>query len=304
MVPKMTYKTPLCSCIICRKLQSASGIGSHFLSHTPGVSARMSKNGKLGAIASTKVSKEKKIKDIELYLENPKLCTQCNEIIDYTHQKNTFCSRSCSAIFSNNRRTINGFKQSEKQKLAATNSGKLNYWKTRPKYTLISFCSVCSKCFPGTRKTCSTECRSTIFSNTAKNNPQMGGNKNTRAYGWYESPIAGKIWLESSYELKVAQELDLNSVLWNRPKYLPYGEKKYYADFYLVDYDVYLDPKNDYLITQDMSKINCVQEVNHVRIVVLNKNQLTWFSISKLIMEPRAEIESATNSLQNYCSTS
>jgi len=41
-------------------------------------------------------------------------------------------------------------------------------------------------------------------------------------------------------------------ILWVRPKSLPYeidGKKrKYFPDFLLVDYGIYLDPKNDFLI--------------------------------------------------------
>jgi len=76
----------------------------------------------------------------------------------------------------------------------------------------------------------------------------MGGNKNTRAYGWYVSPFAGKIWLESSYEHKVAVELDTNLIKWKRPSYLVWkdGEgktRKYFPDFYLEDYNVYHRPE-------------------------------------------------------------
>ena len=125
-----------------------------------------------------------------------------------------------------------------------------------------------------------------IFSDTAKANG-LGGNKNTRAYGWYESPLAGRVWLESSYEYRVAKELDDHNITWVRPKYLPYTlnnkSKKYFPDFYLVEQDVYLDPKNDYLITQDARKIQQVIRENNVRVLILNKYQLQWDSIKNLI---------------------
>ncbi len=65
--------------------------------------------------------------------------------------------------------------------------------------------------------------------------------------------------------------------------YLPYtsGDKqrKYFADFYLEDYDVYLDPKNDFLIPGDTIKINMVSEQTGKKIIILDKNQLSWDSI-------------------------
>lgn len=49
--------------------------------------------------------------------------------------------------------------------------------------------------------------------------------------------------------------------------------------FYLEDYDVYLDPKNDFLIPGDTIKINMVSEQTGKKIIILDKNQLSWDSI-------------------------
>ena len=91
--------------------------------------------------------------------------------------------------------------------------------------------------------------------------------------------------LHSKFEEKVAIELDFFDVKWNRPKNgLIWHDKnenkhRYYADFYLTDYDVYLDPKNDYLIKKDKFKIDKVTKENLVRILILNSNELSWKSI-------------------------
>lgn len=55
--------------------------------------------------------------------------------------------------------------------------------------------------------------------------------------------------------------------------------------------DVYLDPKNDFLIEninpgtgiKDIDKIHLVESQNNIRCIILNKNQLTWDEIHKLI---------------------
>lgn len=103
---------------------------------------------------------------------------------------------------------------------------------------------------------------------------------------------------QSSYELTVAKNLDENSVKWQQATKLPYtdttGKLHYYtADLYLPDYDVYLDPKNNYLIEnnnpyfgyKDIDKIKWVMEQNNVKIIVLDKDHLSWDMIYKLIME-------------------
>lgn len=102
--------------------------------------------------------------------------------------------------------------------------------------------------------------------------------------------------LDSTYELEVAKSLDENSIEWTRPKYLIWqddsGRKhRYYPDFYLPKYNVYLDPKNDFLINNatkrfgitDVEKISKVSEQNNVKIVILDKNNLNWQNIKNLL---------------------
>lgn len=101
---------------------------------------------------------------------------------------------------------------------------------------------------------------------------------------------------QSSFEVTVAKNLDMCNIRWVQPKRLSYiandGKQHHYtADFYLPDYDVYLDPKNDYLIENinptlgysDVEKIHWVMEQNNVKIIVLNKNELEWSAVKNKI---------------------
>lgn len=113
----------------------------------------------------------------------------------------------------------------------------------------------------------------------------------------YKSIITYKgLKLDSSYELQLAQDLDANGIAWIRPSRFTYldikGEKHtYLPDFYLPDYDLYLDPKNDFLIEninpwsgyKDLDKIRWVEEQNNIRVIVLDKNTLSWSKIRDLI---------------------
>ena len=102
--------------------------------------------------------------------------------------------------------------------------------------------------------------------------------------------------LDSSYEVEVAKSLDDNNITWTRPERIPYhyadGSLHYYTpDFYLPDYDVYLDPKNDYLIEHvneftgmtDVEKIQRVMNEHNIKIIILDKNSLIWNKIKELI---------------------
>lgn len=121
-----------------------------------------------------------------------------------------------------------------------------------------------------------------------------------RGLGGFNMRNSGVVYngikLDSSYEVEVAKSLDEHLVQWVRPKRIPYhytdGSLHYYTpDFYLPDYDVYLDPKNDYLIEHvneftgmtDVEKIQRVMNEHDIKIIILDKNSLTWNKIKELI---------------------
>lgn len=148
----------------------------------------------------------------------------------------------------------------------------------------------------------SKEARDKISLMMKLNNPaKRTENREARRKMLNEHPIGGfhtsrtfeynGIKLDSSYEVTFAQDLDKNNIKWERPKPLLYKlngvDHRYYPDFYLPEYDVYVDTKNDYLINRvnpkfgitDVEKINLVMEQNKVKIYILDKNNLMWSSL-------------------------
>jgi hypothetical protein len=102
-------------------------------------------------------------------------------------------------------------------------------------------------------------------------------NKGTRYKG---------IWFDSKWEVRVAESLDENNIAWERPAIgfiWSDAGKKYYPDFYLPEYNVYLDPKNDYLIKTDSVKIVEAQKRNNIKVIILTKFQLNWETIKTLM---------------------
>ena len=104
------------------------------------------------------------------------------------------------------------------------------------------------------------------------------------------------VYLGSTYELQVAKSLDSNKVKWTKSKRFEYVDifgktRKYEPDFFLPQYNIYLDPKNDFLINninpslgfKDSEKIKLVERKHNIKVVILNKNQLNWVDIVKLI---------------------
>lgn len=118
------------------------------------------------------------------------------------------------------------------------------------------------------------------------------GGFNMRKAGIYYNGIK----LDSSYELILAEDLDKNNIEWDRPGSFPYclnGKvHQYTPDFYLPDYDIYLDPKNDFLINNinpnlgfsDIDKIKEVEKENNIKILILDKTQLSWNCIKEMLL--------------------
>ena len=88
--------------------------------------------------------------------------------------------------------------------------------------------------------------------------------------------------LQSTYELRCSEILNELGIRWKRPKALKYDGKNYFADFYLPDYDIWLDPKNDFKAKGDEEKIRKVIEQNNVKLFFLLYSQLTKEYIRRL----------------------
>lgn len=86
------------------------------------------------------------------------------------------------------------------------------------------------------------------------------------------------VYLQSSYETRMAEILERLDIEWSRPDPLSWvddnGEHhRYYPDFKIGS--IYLDTKNDYLIRKDASKINAVRTQNSVKLLVVSKDEIT-----------------------------
>lgn len=92
-----------------------------------------------------------------------------------------------------------------------------------------------------------------------------------------------RVCLQSSYEKTCAEILDELNIQWIRPKHLMYDGRRYFADFYLPSYGLYLDPKNNYKAKIDEYKIDAVEKQNGVKIIVLLKEHLTKEFIADLV---------------------
>lgn len=69
--------------------------------------------------------------------------------------------------------------------------------------------------------------------------------------------------LDSSWEETLAIKLDKENIKWTRPDPISYVDKNglkrnYFPDFYLPEFDLFLDPKNPYAFRVQKDKIDCI----------------------------------------------
>ena len=95
--------------------------------------------------------------------------------------------------------------------------------------------------------------------------------------------------MDSSWEVDIAKFMDENNIKWERSRKFVFlwtdinlKRRRYYPDFYLPDYDVYLDPKNKYLIIKDRFKINQVINEHKINLVVGIKDYIIEY-LNKMV---------------------
>ena len=182
------------------------------------------------------------------HCQGKKNCLKCDKDITWTRKSTKFCSIACQASF--NKKGIHLTDQ-HKKKLSdykgrePWNKGKSRTYSYADQVKIT--CKECEKEFfvlwnQRHRKFCSLKC--SISFNTR--NGITGGGRGKKC--WYESPIAGRIHLQSSWELAYAKYLDTLNINWKRNtnKFAYEFEGKthnYIPDFYIIDNDTFVEIK-------------------------------------------------------------
>lgn len=227
------------------------------------------------------------------------ICERCGQFFEKDWRRDSylikkepvprFCSRSCSSS--------RQWSESDKKKksIAATESHHVQDAAAKRRRVEERTCVVCGAVFEAAtyrkKQTCSRACRNKLSSTLALER------QHTRHHSRKDVLYRG-VLLNSSYEEAVAKSLDEQGIEWVRPSPLRWEDSSglkhyYYPDFYLPAYNVFLDPKNDYLINNvnkwfgitDKEKIGIVSRQNAVKILILSKDQLLWEKIEKLLAD-------------------
>ncbi len=101
---------------------------------------------------------------------------------------------------------------------------------------------------------------------------------------WYNSPFQGTIWIRSGWEIRYAMFLDEHNILWTYetiafPLTLNGHKTTYHPDFYLIDYDIYIDVKGREEWNKE--KIQAFQEqYTNIKLQILFKEDLANYGIN------------------------
>jgi hypothetical protein len=206
------------------------------------------------------------------YPKYEKICSMCGQKFLTSDAKKSpkYCSIICATNYS--RQFVDKSKISSSMK-AAWQRGDFNKFKSKlkinEKYNLK--CIICNEKFLNRHqnvKTCSKKCYLKLLSKQSRENPNCGGETNYKKY------IYKNVCMDSSWEVKLAKFLDLNNITWERSKKLVFlwtdidnKKRRYHPDFYLPEYNLYLDPKNKFLMKKDKFKINQVIKENNIDLI-------------------------------------
>lgn len=231
--------------------------------------------------------------------KNVKYCKQCGKMISKKHHilNAIFCDHHCAATYNNNKQILSP-KETNcclcGEKIICITNKKIYCEKCfikrrnkkqlyRNKHIIITqsqlqsnikykhICVVCNSEFYNINKkvkTCNILCAKKLLSIKAKNNPNCGGETNHKRFEY------NGIHMDSSWELEIAQYMDDQNIEWQRTRKIMFWwtdknglKRRYYPDFYLPKYDLYLDPKNKYLLKLDEYKLNQVIKENNINLI-------------------------------------
>lgn len=100
----------------------------------------------------------------------------------------------------------------------------------------------------------------------------------------YTKKDGSTVMLDSSWEEILAKRLDELNINWIRPNPIKWVDmlgknRNYFPDFYLTDFDLYLDPKNRYACKVQADKITCLTAQVKNLIILTTDEQCKNFTL-------------------------
>lgn len=89
--------------------------------------------------------------------------------------------------------------------------------------------------------------------------------------------------MDSSWEVLLAKRLDFLHIAWIRPEPIEWIDKNkithnYFPDFYLPEYDLYIDPKNEFAYKSQIEKIECLKTQLTNLVYLLSEDEINNYT--------------------------
>lgn len=219
-----------------------------------------------------------------------KICPRCNGefVVNSTpnrvYKTKQYCSQKCS--------NAHGISEETKQKISnrlKERFDKFGSWGgMRKPNAIVVYCVICNTPFPKTpstkKATCSKECKGKLLSLRMKG--KTGGPRRGGGFGKHSEYLmktGNSFHCQSTMEYQMCEILDELGLTWYRNlsgfEYITKdnNHRKYYPDFYIKDFDVYLETKG-YINEEIAHKLNSSNIPNLV-VVKTNKYGGNWNEI-------------------------
>lgn len=203
---------------------------------------------------------------------------------ELTSKRNKFCNLSCSAQH-NNRLRVGTRSVESRLKTSKAVKG------ARKPLSQSMDCLWCKNNFLATREIgrgfkpfCSVKCSSTSRAEKCK------AIALARGFGGYNSKKTEYqgVMFDSTWEVRIAKDLDANHVAWKRPEKMKLSSGQHYTpDFYLPSYDVYLDPKayvHPHRVEDTSNRIALFEQDYKTKVIVITEEKnLSWSFIQNIL---------------------
>lgn len=220
-----------------------------------------------------------------------KTCLMCNKLFTSKKSGRKLCSKlcqnkQCSIASIGTKRTAITYRGKPTKSFLTSQPGYTKpESKKKKRIEIKKNCLICDIVFTtktgsAERKTCSKDCHYHLLS----------GKIGHTTHPEHICKDGKTIKLGSSWEKKIAVFLDDNNIEWIRPSSLEYTDlngksRKYFPDFYLTEYDIYLDPKNPMKIKNDEYKLSCF--IDKIKLYYGNPKYIKDKLVGILGLEPR-----------------
>lgn len=135
---------------------------------------------------------------------------------------------------------------------------------------------------------------------SGKNNKHFGKSASHGKGFWYLKTDNIFVWLRSTYELRVAKKLDENNIIWEYEKRVDLDGSTYAPDFYLPEYDMYIETKGYLYINAYKKLIKFNEMYPDILLKIFEKKDIKLYELGQPIEKTGTVLKEYLCRVNNY----